>query len=208
MMTFSPLPSQSRFKLEELVEWVPPHLRLYMGEIIAAIRRGDREEQHFDLPQNFINNYTPPMAPPFTVPQQPANNFTVLPLASAAGLPPPAALNGATVPQQMYPAPLVSHTAVSGINPTGNMVPPPAYAAPVSQASVATGGVNAPLSEVPRDTPALPQEIKVTSPPTQDSVVGSAGEVNRGGELRNETQRSLTNSLTIKGSDGSVVAEP
>ena len=173
-----------------------------MGEIIAAIRRGDREEQHFDLPQNFNAGsnlqqhpqYTTPMAPPFMVPQQPVNNLTVLPLASAAGLPPPAALNGATVPQQMYPAPLVSHTAVSGINPIGNMVPPPAYAAPVPQASVATGGVNAPLPEVPRDTPALPQEVKVTTPPTQDSVVGSAGEVNRGWGTENETQRSLTNS--------------
>ena len=170
------------------MEWVPPHLRPYMGEIVAAVRRGDREEQHFDLPENFNagsnlqqqqQQYTTPMAPPFMVPQQPINNLTVLPLASAAGLPPPAALNGATVPQQMYPAPLVSHTAVSGINPTGNMVPPPAYVAPVTQASVATGGVNASLPEVPRDPPTLPQEIKVTTPPTQDSVVGSAGEVNR-----------------------------
>ena len=126
-----------------------------MAEIVAAIKRGDPEEQVFVLPPNVVpvqnqsNYWTPPMAPPFVVPNQtyiPVNNSPVQPLASTGVPPAPAALSGTQAPHQMYPAPLVTQTAASGIAPTGeNLAPPQAYVT-TAQMSVATGGTRAPLN--------------------------------------------------------------
>ena len=176
---------QTRYKIEDMLELVPASLKPVLAEVIAAVKRGDPEEQLFSLPQSFnsmqssvnamqssvnapqpsvnvnANYWSPNMAPPFIVPNQtfmPHNTPSARPLACVVPPPVPAALNGGQVPHQTYPAPL-ANAAASGIANTGGLANPPAYVTPVSQVSVATGGNIAPIPKVPSGTPVPPQVI-------------------------------------------------
>ena len=124
-----------------------------MGEIIAAIRRGDTEEQAFTLPSSFQVNtiqqnnqsnvyWNQQLAPPFIVPNQsfiPQNTTLVSPLASGVVPPAPPALSGPSVHQSYTPTAQTTVPGCTQVVPSGT-APPQAYVATVPQSPVATGG--------------------------------------------------------------------